>query len=63
MAKKQSQRTTKVGQPHPQKEQTPSQIDKQLLLAASNGNLSEVDACLEKGAKAYGAEYRAPSDD
>ncbi len=50
MAKKKSQKTTKVEQPHPQKEQTTQQIDEQLLLAASRGDLSEVDACLEKGA-------------
>ncbi len=50
MAKKRSQKTTKVEQPHPQKEQTTKQIDEQLLLAASRGDLSAVDACLEKGA-------------
>lgn len=50
MAKKKSQTTTKVGQPHPQKEQTTKQIDEQLLLAAFRGDLSEVNACLEKGA-------------
>jgi|DewCreStandDraft_1066081.scaffolds.fasta_scaffold04585_3 ankyrin repeat protein len=50
MAKKKSPKTTKVEQPHPEKEQTTRQIDEQLLLAAFRGDLSEVNACLERGA-------------
>jgi len=50
MAKKKSQKATKVEQPHPREEQTSRQVDEQLLLAAFRGDLSEVNACLEKGA-------------
>lgn len=50
MAKKNAQKTTKVEHQHLLKEQTTRQIDEQLLLAASRGNISEVNACLEKGA-------------